>query len=201
MGGEPRVCGLWGPAGPPRLGAGESMPPPASPRPLQPPPSVASLWTVPSPSPFPGGSHIAQGRQGHTHGALNPGTLCHPWGRREGQGGSARMATGDGAVPCGGNPWMPCWWVLSPFFRNRKPDQRQGTNTAATKPHGPSRARRWPFLVPMKRQRRTGVRDGARQAGVSRVQGTPAGPAPRVHSCWRPQCRAHVQPPRRLCAA
>lgn len=71
--------GAWGPAGPPKLGAGEPMSPPALPRLLWLLPSEASPWTVPSLSPFLGGSHVAQGHQGHVHGALNPGALCHPW--------------------------------------------------------------------------------------------------------------------------
>ena len=70
--------GAWGPAGLPKLGAGERVSPPALPRLLRPSPSVASPRTVPSLSPLPGGSHVAQGHQGHVHDALNPGALSRP---------------------------------------------------------------------------------------------------------------------------
>lgn len=104
------------------------------------------------------------------------------------------MMTGSGTVSFGENPLESLLVGPQPFFRNRKMDRRQVTSTTAAKPRGLSWAHRWPFLVPMRRQRLTGDQrwceagGGGPGAGDPRRAG-PSGPLP-----WRPQCRARVQP-------
>ena len=89
------------------------------------------------------------------------------------------MVTGSDAVPFSENPLESLLVGPQPFFRNRKMDQRQVISTTSAKPRGLSWAHRWPFLVPMKRQRLTGGQRWCEAGGGEPGAGDPrqAGPS------------------------